>query len=160
MATLSKTYSFKSAGATLDSVASNQVAVEPPPIGIRTPMNLGSGTDGLFAMHHRLDDNIADNLRNLLLTNRGERLLDYNFGANLREMVFELGTEEGDAEAIRRISNAISTYMPFLSPDTFESFIETQDENSPQKVGIRVSYTVTGYENKPRQIEVMLSTVS
>lgn len=160
MATLSKTYSFKSVGATLDSVTSNQVEVEPPPIGIKTPMNLGSGTDGLFAMHRRLDDNIADNLRNLLLTNRGERLLDYNFGANLREIVFELGTEDGDAEAIRRISIAISTYMPFVSPDTFESFIEKQDEDSTQKVGIRVAYTVTGYENKPRQIEVMLSTVS
>lgn len=160
MATISKTYSFKSVGNTLDSIESNRPAVESPPIGIRTPMRLGEGTDGLLLMHRRIDENIADNLRNLILTNKGERLFDYNFGANLRELVFELGTEEGDAEAIRRISSSISTYMPFVSPDTFESFIEEQTDLSPPRVGVRVSYTVSGFADKPKEIEVILTTVS
>ena len=123
-------------------------------------MQLGEGTDGLLAMHRRLDNTIADNLRNLILTNKGERLFDYDFGANLREIVFELGTEEGDAEAIRRIASSISTYMPFVNPETFESFIEPQTETTPPRVGESVSYTVAGYQDKPRKIEVILTTVS
>jgi hypothetical protein len=160
MATVSKSYSFKSVGNTLDTVASNQAAVESPPIGIKTPMNLGEGTDGLLAMHRNLDENIADNLRNLILTNKGERLMDYNFGANIKELVFELGTEEGDTEAIRRIASAVSVYLPFVSPDTFETFIEQQTETNPPRVGIRMTYTVSGVSNKPRSIEILLTTVS
>jgi len=160
MASLSKTYSFKSVGATLDSSSRNAAAQETPPIGIRTPMQLGEGSDGLLAMHRRLDDNIADNLKNLILTNNGERLFDYQFGANLRELVFELGTEDGDTEAIRRIASAISTYMPYVSPETFESFVERQNQDNPSRVGIRISYTISGFQEKPRQLEVLLTTVS
>jgi phage baseplate assembly protein W len=123
-------------------------------------MQLGEGTDGLLAMHRRLDDTIADNLRNLILTNKGERLFDYNFGSNVRELVFELGTEDGDAEAIRRIASAISTYMPFVNPDTFESFVEPQTTDHLARVGVSVTYTVAGYQDKPRKIEVLLTTVS
>ena len=44
------------------------------PIGIKTPLSLGQDADGIFSMHFKLEDQIQDNFRNLLLTNNGERL--------------------------------------------------------------------------------------
>jgi phage baseplate assembly protein W len=161
MATASaKVYSFKSVGQTLQSQAQAFTQVENPPIGIKTPLRLGEGSDGLLAMHRSLDSTIADNIRNLILTNKGERLFDYSFGANIKELIFELGTEEGDNEAIKRIASAVSFYMPFVVLDTFETVIEPQTETTPPRLLIRIGYTVTGFEDKPKKIEVSLTTVN
>ena len=91
------------------------------PIGIKTPLRLGENNDGIFAMHLNIADQIHDNFRNLLLTNYGERLGQYEYGANLRELAMELGRSDFDAEAIVRIRNAINTFMPFIEPKTFEN---------------------------------------
>lgn len=161
MATASaKVYSFKSVGETLQTQSQVVNQVESPPIGIKTPLRLGEGADGLLAMHRTLDATIADNIRNLILTNRGERLFDYGYGANIKELIFELGTEEGDNEAIKRIASAVSLYMPFVILDTFETVIEPQTATTPAKLAIRVGYTITGFEDKPKKIEVSLTTVN
>jgi phage baseplate assembly protein W len=160
----SKTYDFSSVGESATSyqkrVSTATSEAANPPIGIKTPLEIGLERDGLFRMHRNIEDTISDNLRNLLLTNHGERLFRYDYGANLRELVFELGTEEGDFEAINRIRNAVSTYLPFVNLQTFESVQTPQTYTEPSKVIIKVTYSVPGLNNKTRLIEVVLSTVS
>ena len=39
------------------------------------------------------------NFRNMLMTNHGERLGRFDYGANLLPLAFELATEDGDEEA-------------------------------------------------------------
>jgi len=160
----SKTYDFSSVGESATSyqkrVSTAASEAANPPIGIKTPLEMGLERDGLFRMHRNIEDTVSDNLRNLLLTNHGERLFRYDYGANLRELVFELGTEEGDFEAINRIRNAVSTYLPFVNLQTFESVQTPQTYTEPSKVIIKVTYSVPGLNNKTRLIEVVLSTVS
>lgn len=156
-----RTYSFTSVGETPSQVRQRiSQAVTNPPIGIVTPMELGGGSDGLLKMHRDLGNTIADNLRNLIMTNYGERLFDYNFGANLRELTFELGNEEIDVEAVRRIKQASDRYLPFISLETFEPFNLYTQENSLARVGVRISYRVPLIDNKLRGIEVTLYTAA
>ena len=92
------------------------------PIGIKTPLELGEGRSGLFKMHFNLPDTIHDNFRNLIMTNSGERLGRYDFGANLRELTTELIAKESfDAEAMLRISHATKKFMAFVELETFDS---------------------------------------
>ena len=88
-------------------------------IGIKTPMELG-GDEGLFKMHSELDRQISDNLRNLLLTNHGERLGRYNFGANLRPLVFRYGEDDFETEVSRRIQETVGREIPYVSLATVE----------------------------------------
>ena len=156
-----KKYDFNSVGETETSYrARTQVAAISTPIGIKTPLEVGIHPDGIFKMHRNLDDTISDNFRNLVLTNHGERMFRYDYGANLREIAFELGTEDGDYEAINRIRNAVRKYLPYLNLQTFESFQVPQTYTEPGKVGIRVTYNVPSYNNKQRVLEVIISTVS
>ncbi len=156
-----KKYDFNSVGETDTSYRSrNAAAVVSVPIGIKTPLEVGTFPDGFLRMHRNLDDTITDNFRNLILTNHGERLLRYDYGANLREIAFELGTEDGDYEAINRIRNSVRKYLPYLNLQTFESFQVPQTYTEPAKVGIRVSYSVPSYNNKQRVLEVIISSVS
>lgn len=151
-----KVYSFKSSGKTKSEL--EQEEQESPtklPIGIRTPIQLSRGT-GLFEMHTDMGRQISDNLRNLILTNHGERLGFYDFGANLRPLVFDLGTDDGDAKAIDRIRNAVGKYMPFVTLQNFQVFIDRHDNKQLAKVGIQVTYGIPLLDQAVRSLEVML----
>ncbi len=156
-----KVYDFLSVGER-DSTYKKRSNVSQPqiPIGIKTPLEKGQETDGLFVMHKNLEDTVSDNLRNLILTNHGERLFRYDYGANLRDLAFEMGTEEGDTEAIIRIRNAVSKYLPYVNLQTFESTQMPSTYNDSSKVLVKVTYVVPGVNPKQRMIEVIISAVN
>lgn len=151
-----KVYSFKSVGQTSQEAAEQRaITTRKPPIGIKTPIQF-STSDGLFDMHTVALDNIRDNLKNLLLTNHGERVGLYDFGANLSPLLFNLGTEDFDAEAIRRISAALRKYMPFVEPQTFEPFTLGASEQDLSMTGIRITYSIPKLNVLDQKIEVIL----
>jgi hypothetical protein len=75
------TYSFKSAGKTRQQEKEEVLVSSPVPYGIKTPLSIAT-KDGILAMNYSLEEQFADNLRNLLQTNWGERLGLFQFGAN------------------------------------------------------------------------------
>ena len=123
-----RTYDFKSVGIRQqDELAQNSVTqFKPKPIGIKTPLEFGQGT-GLLKMHTSMFSQLADNLRNLIMTNHGERLGHHDFGANLFPLVFELGNADFDGEAIRRIKSAVGKYMPYINLKTFTPVVDRLD---------------------------------
>lgn len=149
-------YSFKSSG---NTVAQNstfaKAEVRKPPIGIKTPLQVDIG-NGLFTMHSDLGKVVSDNLRNLIMTNHGERLGFPDFGANLRPILFELGREEGDQMAISRIRSTVGKYMPFVSLEGFQTYTEELDENTIAKVGIQITYRIPVFDDVLRSLEIML----
>lgn len=147
---------FKSVGERADAPRFRSVTNETP-IGIKTPLRFGFQNDGIFAMHFRLSDQIHDNFKNLLLSNHGDRLGLYDFGANLRELTLEYGKDSFDVDAIVRIRTAVAKYMPFLEPRTFESFVDPREtSNAIAKVRIRISYDVPRLGITGKAIEVEL----
>jgi len=125
-------------------------------IGIKTPLELGSGRDGLFKMHKSLKNQIKDNFKNLLMTNHGERLGNYKFGANLEELSFELATDDIEKEAINRINSALGNHMPYVSLNGFEAFTEHFNNEHTAKIGIRVTYSIPGLNVTNEVIEVII----
>ena len=151
-----KVYDFKSVGDFDIDEKEKQLREERRkfPIGISTPVSLGNNS--LLRMHTDRMKVICDNFRNMLMTNHGDRLGFYDFGANLTELAFELGAENGDAEATRRIARTTSKFMPYVSLDTFEPFVEKFDNEHTAKVGIRVTFTVPLISNERKSVEVLL----
>lgn len=132
---------FKSVGDRA-SAQKFQPSVNETPLGIKTPLRYGSQNDGIFAMHFNIADQVQDNFRNLLLTNHGERLGLYDFGANLRQLSLEHGHESFDTEAILRIKTAIDKYMPFINPRTFESKSLPSKSGMAERVNITITYDI------------------
>ena len=94
------------------------------PIGFKTPLETDDGSS-IFKMHYDLTDQITDNLRNLILTNHGERLAFYDFGANIRPLLTDFSNKDNfDAEAMTRIKKAVTKFMPFVELIGFESKID------------------------------------
>jgi|18_taG_2_1085343.scaffolds.fasta_scaffold43463_2 phage baseplate assembly protein W len=157
-----KVYDFQSVGESLESFRQNRRIGEstPTPIGIQTPMTMATAEGGLFVMNTSLTEQIKDNFKNLLMTNHGERLGLYDFGANLQELTMELGSEAFDTEAIRRIKVACGKYMPYLNLSTFEPVVDktTESLGGISKVGLKITYSVPLSKSGPQQIQITLYT--
>lgn len=152
-----KVYSFKSVGESVQDYDRRQALKEVlQPLGIKTPLALSNNSSGLFDMHYNMGDQVHDNLKNLIMTNAGERLGFPDFGANLIQLTFELGGEAADSEAIRRISDTVSKYMPYVSLDTFEPVIIKNEMDSVATIGVRVFYSVPTLDVVERGLEVVL----
>lgn len=156
-----KTYDFNSVGQLETEFVDSLIdPLESIPVGIKTPMELASdGTGGPFKMRNDLGKQIRDNFRNMLSTNHGDRLMLYDFGANLQELTFELGSDGPDTEAIRRIAKTTEKYMPFISLETFES-IQQPDlgGNNLAHIGFVVRYSVPQINLTNQAVEVVLYT--
>jgi hypothetical protein len=78
------------------------------PIGILLPLNKGaqgksptanyadkaSGGKGVFESSYTTKDAVVTNLKNLILTQKGERYMQPNFGTNIRKVLFENNTSQ------------------------------------------------------------------
>ncbi len=148
--------SFKSSGTTQATRTERALTKAPIPIGIKTPLSL-SDKDGLLSMHYSLVEQMIDNLRNLLLTNHGDRLMLYDFGANLRPLCSEFTTQEDfDSQAIERIRTAVSKWMPYISLDSFESTIDRFDVKNTGKVRLKITFDIPALKATNLVVEVML----
>jgi phage baseplate assembly protein W len=129
----------------------------PVPVGIKTPLELDDSGKEIFALNYNVQDQIRDNLRNLVLTNHGERVCLYDFGADLRPLLSEWTNQDDfDSEACLRINTAISKYMPFVTPLEFSSLVDRDYDEPLNKVTINIVYTVPPLNIKRDQITIEL----
>ena len=83
-------------------------------VGVTLPFN---NPRGVFNQSLTNRQQIYSNIRNLLLTSKGERYMIPDFGTNLRYILFEnITSEETFVEAIKSdIADAFNEWMPFLT---------------------------------------------
>lgn len=153
------TYSFKSVGKTQDQAVIETLTSSPIPFGIKTPLQLGT-TEGLLSMNYSLDDQFADNLRNLLLTNWGERVGLYQFGANLKPLTTEFVSQDSfDSNAIGRIQAAVGRWMPFVELEDFTSTLDRNENNNTATILVTVTYNIPALNVSSRAVQIVLYVI-
>ncbi len=81
------------------------------------------------------------NLINYLLTNKGERVFNPNFGADLRNLVFENIVELTSDELQERIQNDIRNYFPQVVIEEIK-FNNVPDSNS---INFSLTYNILNF---------------
>jgi phage baseplate assembly protein W len=84
-------------------------------------------------------ENTHQNLKNLLLTAPGERVMDVNFGVGLRRFLFQNNTPTARVAIESRIYEQVDRYMPFVGITLLE--VVYSDEN-PNLVDIMLRYDI------------------
>ena len=128
------------------------------PIGIKTPLELDeSDSDAIFKMHFSLTEQISDNLRNLILTNHGERLGFPDFGANLRPLLTEFPNKDSfDAAAMQRIKKSVAKYMSYVNLVAYESKFDRYENVYTGIYKLLIVYAVPNLNIPETALEVTL----
>ena len=70
-------------------------------------------TDG-FRLNRSMLEVVKQNLKMLVLTSPGERVMEPTFGVGLYNFLFELNTEHTRNDVRSRIAQQVKKYMPFV----------------------------------------------
>ena len=109
-------------------IIANKVPIDSNPrkaVGFGFPLN----GDAVFVPTYTTRDQIKSNLVNYLLTNKGERVFNPNFGADLRAQVFEVIQEENLENLESVIISNISEQFPMVQVEQIE-FNPNPDTNT------------------------------
>lgn len=151
--------SFKSSGIKSDSNLFKR-KIKKKPAGIVTPVTFNDGNDGIIKTRFSASDQIKDNFRNLVLTNKGERLGRYDYGCDLRRMVTELNSfEEFEQEIMKNILNSTKKYMPMIDLESFNSEYNDDSNLELKNIKITIIYNVPLLGINNEKLDVTLYVV-
>lgn len=109
-------------------------------IGITLPIRLGS--TGYFEQSFDTLRQIKSNFINLILTRKGERVHQPEFGCCIHDYLFEQLTPENIEGARLCVVNAVAKWMPFLELRRFE-LDDSFDDIDRNRLRLYVGYRLT-----------------
>jgi phage baseplate assembly protein W len=157
-------FSFKSTGVKVSdrSLSTDKITKKTVDIGIKTPLSNFQGRQ-IFDMHTDFRDQIKDNLRNLIMTNRGERLGLYNFGADLSALLFDfVSLDNIESEIVSRIENSVENFMQGIVIDEITAVELDKNEKDEVnrdgmvKIRLRIIYSIPSVRVNNQALEVTL----
>ena len=81
-------------------------------VGLSIPLKNGNG--GFFEQNYTTFDQARSNLKNLLLTKKGERIAQPNFGSGLQDLLFEQIDDEFEGKLVDTVTEAVQTWYLIL----------------------------------------------
>lgn len=108
-------------------------------VGVTLPLRRGN--NGYFEVSYTTKDQIKSNIKSLLLTQKGERVMQPNFGSDLRKCLFEPNTKNLDSIIEDSITEAINTWMPYV---TIESILYDVDSTltDRNRIDLELKYSL------------------
>ena len=105
-------------------------------VGITLPIQRGS--DGYFAQSFKTFDQVRSNLKNLLLTKKGERILQPEFGSGLHDLLFNPATEKFEEDLENTINDAVAKWLPYVIVEDINIDISKEmTDNNQAKVSLK-----------------------
>jgi phage baseplate assembly protein W len=111
-------------------------------LNIRFPLQDNTDLNTFFGMNYVTKDLFNSDLLFLLLTDKGERYYDSDFGCNLNKFLFDPNDDTTVTDIEEEIKNTVSKYIPKL---TIKSITFNKNEDDPtiseHQVNINIKFT-------------------
>ena len=117
-------------------------------IGVSLPFK------GPFKSTFTTKDQIKSNLINLLLTNKGERVMNPTFGCDIKKQLFQNITTELQQKIIDIIVESVSIFMPEIQV----GLIEVVPNTDYNQINITIYYKII-ISNTPGQVTIQFETL-
>ena len=117
-------------------------------IGVSLPFK------GPFTSTFTTKDQIKSNLINLLLTNKGERVMNPTFGCDIKNQLFENITIESEQKIINSIVDSVNLFLPEVRLLN----VEITPEIDFNQISLTVYYSIN-ISNTPGQVTIQFETL-
>jgi len=104
-------------------------------IGLELPF--ARSRTGLFGLTETTLEQAGHNIKNLLLTAKGERVMQPDFGSDLRALLFEQADEDIEERIEETILESISTWLPYISVEKIDII---EDETTPNLMKVNLNF--------------------
>jgi len=105
-------------------------------VGLEFPLD--HNLTGFFRQSKTIPQQVKSNIKNLLLTSKGERVFQQNFGCDLKNVIFEQIDIQSLDEVDESIREALSTWLPYVN---INDLIIVQNESNPNEITISLEYS-------------------
>ena len=117
-------------------------------VGLDLPLGRQPGTpDGYITSTKTTIDAVKNDIKLLLMTQKGERLMQPNLGMDIRKFLFEQITEDITIQIENDIVDTFSTWLPFVELREINIDKGDQDLN---RLGIDIKFNI---RNAPTELE-------
>ena len=107
-------------------------------IGITLPLTFGDST---FEQSYLSKDQVKSNIKNLLLTKRGERILQPEFGSGLQSLLFDPNVDDLEQRIEDTINTSLQQWLPYVTAEEID--IESTDElRDNNKLNVSIKFRV------------------
>lgn len=106
----------------------------------KLPLTYDSSEDGAYTLNKTINDVVKQNLRMLLLTNPGERIMDSGFGVGIRRYLFEQDVQLVREELFDRINQQVKKYLNYVQIEEIE--FSEPNSNEENLLFISITYSV------------------
>ena len=107
-------------------------------VGIEFPLDYS--LQGFFRRTKTIRQQVKSKIRNLLLTEKGERVCQPNLGSNLKSLLFEQITPTSLENVENDIRESLSTWLPYVNVN---NLVVVQDDRNPNQVLTSLEYSTT-----------------
>ena len=111
--------------------------------GISPKLPLTRDKQDGYALNKTVLDSIKQNVKMLVLTSPGERVMDPSFGVGIRRYLFENANGNTYGEIRSGIINQLNKYMPFVKVLDIDFITDEANVSSGTAVNIVLRYTVS-----------------
>tara|TARA_B100000287_G_scaffold362119_1_gene355207 strand:- start:2233 stop:2712 length:480 start_codon:yes stop_codon:yes gene_type:complete len=127
-------------------------------IGLDLPIRKGDDKQGYFASTYTTIEAVKVNIRNLLNTHQGERLMQPTFGIDLRKYLFEQVGEESVLPIQDSILDVLSFWLPFVEVRNIE--IATNNDDLSIGVNSMILNIVFNIKQDPNTLDSVQVTIT
>ena len=101
-------------------------------------------TDGFYGQITKHKDLVKQNLKNLLLTVPGERIMDPDFGVGLKAYLFSNQSDQVVGDIKSKIYEQVELYMPFVSivDVSIQDPLGDLPNADPNRIDMRIIYEI------------------
>jgi phage baseplate assembly protein W len=117
-------------------------------------INKSSDRGGVFAVNYTTLTQAKDNLKNLILTRKGERIMNPTFGCDIYKVLFEQmdgGLIENKIEST--ILDAVSNWLPYLSIDEIIFDYDNNDIDN-NRINLELKFSLVSNPNLGESVTI------
>ena len=125
-------------------------------VGIDLPFHRSSGVEGWFASTDTTIKAVKNNIKNLLLTDKGERLMQPTLGVAIRKYLFEQFTEEVRISIENQIVETFRVWLPFVEVKDIKVDMNRNDNIGNNILNINVLFNIKRDPNTLESVNVTI----